>query len=117
MANVLFVDVDGTLICNHEGRQYLPPSTAAGLAEARRRGALVYLCTGRSLADVRTIGTVECDGLIGAAGGLIIAGDTIVAHRTFTEEQLAEVEDAFGRLRIDYYLETNAGLYFTPALR
>ena len=116
MTQVLFVDVDGTLICNHEGRQYLPPSAAAGLSEARRRGALVFLCTGRSLAEVRTIGEVACDGLIGAGGGLIIAGDTVVAHRTFTKAQLASVEDAFGRLRIDYYLETNGHLYFTPDL-
>ena len=116
MTNVLFVDVDGTLICNHEGRQYLPPSAAAGLAAARRRGALVYLCTGRSLAEARTIGAIETDGLIGAGGGLIIAGDTVVAHRTFTEEQLEAVEGTFKGLSIDYYLETNEGLYFTPDL-
>lgn len=116
VTNVLFVDIDGTLICNHEGTQYLPPSAARGLAEARRRGSLVYLCTGRSLAEIGTIGEVETDGLIGAGGGLIITGDTVVTHRTFTEEQLDEVEGAFERLAIDYYLETNEGLYFTPGL-
>ena len=72
MTNILFVDVDGTLITVKDGDQYLPQSAFDGLAEVRRRGGLVYLCTGRSLAEAGTIGEVPVDGIIGAGGGFVI---------------------------------------------
>ena len=110
--DILFVDVDGTLITTKGGKQYIPPSALEGLAEVRSRGGRVYLCTGRSLAEALTIGEVPIDGIIGAAGGFVLDGDTMVLHDTFTLEQVAQVEGRLRELGAAYYLESNSGLYF-----
>ena len=54
MTNILFVDIDGTLVVDKDGTQYIPPSATEAMAEVRRRGGRCYLCTGRSLAEART---------------------------------------------------------------
>ncbi len=73
VTNILFIDVDGTLTTLVDGDQYIPPSALAGLIEARKRGALAYLCTGRSLAEAGTLGELPVDGIIGAGGGFVIS--------------------------------------------
>ncbi len=78
----------------------------------RARGGRVYLCTGRSLAEARTIGDVPIDGIIGAAGGFVLDGNTMVLHRTFTVEQVAQIEQHLRTIDATYYLESNTGLYF-----
>ena len=65
---ILFFDVDGTLLTMKDGEQYVPPSAIAAMAEARARGCRSYLCTGRSLAEARSVGDLPVDGIIGAAG-------------------------------------------------
>lgn len=114
VTNILFIDVDGTLTTLVDGDQYIPPSALAGLIEARKRGALAYLCTGRSLAEAGTLGELPVDGIIGAGGGFVISEGELVMHQIFSAEQLAQVEDAFAKLEVDYYFETNQGLYFSP---
>ena len=64
MTNVLFIDVDGTLITTKDGKQYLPPSAVDAMRQVRARGGRIYLCTGRSLAEARTIGEVPIDGRV-----------------------------------------------------
>ena len=49
MAKVIFIDVDGTLV-SYEN--VLPPSAVEAIRTARRNGHKVYICTGRSRAEV-----------------------------------------------------------------
>ena len=49
MSKILFLDVDGTLV-DYEGR--LPSSAVTVIRAARCKGHRVYLCTGRSRAEV-----------------------------------------------------------------
>ncbi|MDK2829903.1 MAG: hypothetical protein PWP67_2733 [Clostridium butyricum] len=46
---VIFLDVDGTL-CNDEG--FVPESAKEAVRSARKNGHKVYLCTGRSKAEI-----------------------------------------------------------------
>ena len=46
---IIFLDVDGTLV-DYEGR--LPDSAARAVQQARANGHRVYICTGRSRAEV-----------------------------------------------------------------
>ena len=111
MTNILFFDVDGTLVTQKDGEQYIPPSAIAAMEEARRRGARLYLCTGRSLAEARTIGDLPVDGIIGAAGGFVLDGDTMVAHQTLSEDAVREIEAYLHAHGGNYYLECNEGLF------
>ena len=48
---ILFLDVDGTLV--HAARdEYIPESAIQAIRTARRMGHLVFLCTGRSKAEI-----------------------------------------------------------------
>lgn len=49
MIKVIFLDVDGTL-CNYEG--VIPESAKQAIKQARKNGHKVYICTGRSRAEV-----------------------------------------------------------------
>lgn len=115
MTNVLFIDVDGTLITTKDGKQYLPPSAVDAMRQIRARGGLIYLCTGRSLAEARTIGEVPIDGIIGAAGGFVLDGNTMISHKTLGEDAVRELEELLRSLGATYYLECNDGLYFDDA--
>ena len=112
LTNVLFLDLDGTLVTNKDRRQYVPPSAIDALVEARRRGALAYLCTGRSLAEARTVGDLPVDGIIGAAGGFVLDGETMVSHRLLLRAEVESIESYLRSRGITYYLESNSGLYF-----
>lgn len=112
MTNILFIDVDGTLVTIKDGEQYIPPSALSGMAEVRRRGGRCYLCTGRSLAEARSIGQVPIDGIIGAAGGFVLDGETMVFHRRLTAADVRTIETWLRENGFTYYLESNAGLFF-----
>ena len=115
MTNVLFIDIDGTLITTKDGKQYLPPSAVDAMRQVRAGGGRVYLCTGRSLAEARTIGEVPIDGIIGAAGGFVLDGRTMISHKTLGEDAVRALEELLRSLGATYYLECNDGLYFDDA--
>ena len=73
------------------------------------------MCTGRSLAEARSIGEVPIDGIIGAAGGFVLDGDTMVSHRRLSEDDVAFIEDWLRSHGFTYYLESNKGLFFDDA--
>lgn len=112
MTNILFFDVDGTLLTMKDGEQYVPPSAIAAMAEARARGCRSYLCTGRSLAEARSMGDLPVDGIIGAAGGFVLDGDTMVYHRALGEDAVRRIEAYLRSRGGSYYLECNSGLFF-----
>lgn len=112
MTNILFFDVDGTLLTMKDGEQYIPPSAIAAMAEARERGCRNYLCTGRSLAEARSVGDLPVDGIIGAAGGFVLDGETMVHHQVLGEEAVRRIETFLRACNGTYYLECNDGLFF-----
>ncbi|WGE74945.1 HAD hydrolase family protein [Actinobacillus equuli] len=50
MRKIIFLDVDGTLV-DYQNR--IPPSAIHAIRQARQNGHLVYLCTGRSRAEMQ----------------------------------------------------------------
>ena len=47
MSKLIFLDVDGTLVDYHNR---IPESAVKAIRQAREKGHLVYVCTGRSKA-------------------------------------------------------------------
>ena len=71
MSKILFLDVDGTLV-DYEGR--LPSSAVTAIRAARCKGHRVYLCTGRSRAEVYPpLWDIGLDGMIGGNGSYVEA--------------------------------------------
>lgn len=109
MGNVIFLDVDGTLVNDHG---IIPDSAKEAVQQARKNGHLVFLSTGRSKAELfPDILDVGFDGIIGAAGGYIELENRVLFHERVSEESLTHLIDFFTAHGIDFYLESNEGLF------
>ncbi|MBR5636426.1 MAG: HAD family phosphatase, partial [Pseudobutyrivibrio sp.] len=72
MKKVIFIDVDGTLV-DYENN--LPDSAVSAIRKARENGHKVYICTGRSEAEVyQNIWEIGLDGMIGGNGSYVKDG-------------------------------------------
>lgn len=111
---IIFLDVDGTL-CNDEG--FVPDSARDAVRAARKNGHLVYLCTGRSQAELYDfIMEVGFDGVIGAGGGFVSVGDEMLYHKRVSDDDVRHLVDFFNEHHVDFYLESNGGLYASENL-
>lgn len=109
MSRVIFLDVDGTLV-DYEG--HIPATAIDAIRRARAAGHRVYLSTGRSRAEVYDeLWDIGLDGLIGANGGYVEDAGEVVLHQHLTAEQCRRVVDWLHERGLEFYLESNAGLF------
>lgn len=105
----VFLDVDGTLV---NDRGLVPPSARDAVVSARANGHQVFLCTGRSTAELwDDILGIGFDGVIAAAGGYVEHEGEVLLHRSVDVEHLRHAVEFFDRHGVEYYLEANSGLY------
>ncbi|WNS45317.1 Cof-type HAD-IIB family hydrolase [Paenibacillus sp. MMS20-IR301] len=106
---IVFIDIDGTLL-TEDG--IVPESAQLACRQARANGHLLYLCTGRSKAEIYdSIWEIGFDGLIGAAGGYVETGNEMLYHKKVTPENVRYLVDYFNANNVDFILESNNGLY------
>jgi len=106
---IIFLDIDGTLVTD-DG--WVPESAVKACIQARQNGHLIYLCTGRSKPEIYDfIIEIGFDGIIGAGGGFVELGDEMLYHKTVSPENVRHMVDFFDEKEIDFYLESNGGLF------
>lgn len=106
---IVFIDVDGTLL-NYENK--LPASAASAIRKARENGHKVYICTGRSEAEVYDyIWDIGLDGMIGGNGTYVRDGQEIIKDQHITADQERHIVDWLHSRGLEFYLESNSGLY------
>ncbi|CZQ94205.1 cof protein [Trichococcus palustris] len=106
---IIFLDIDGTLVTD-DG--WVPESAATACMQARQNGHRIYLCTGRSKPEIYDfIMEIGFDGIIGAGGGFVELGDEMLYHKTVSAESVRYMVDFFNEKEIDFYLESNGGLF------
>lgn len=111
----VFLDVDGTLV-NDNGQ--VPDSARRAVRAARANGHLVFLCTGRSLAELwPEILDIGFDGMVAGAGAYVEAGGAVLVHHYLSAPEIQHVMDFFDPLGVDYYFQANDGIYGTRRLR
>ncbi|BCN29879.1 HAD family hydrolase [Anaeromicropila herbilytica] len=109
MGKIIFLDVDGTLV-DYENR--LPESAVDAIRKARAAGHRVYICTGRSKAEVyQNLWDIGLDGMIGGNGSYVEEHDQVVMHQLITKEQCRKVVDWLQGRGLEFYLESNEGLF------
>lgn len=109
MGKILFLDVDGTLM---DYENHLPASAAEAVRRARANGHRVYICTGRSRAEVYPeLWDMGLDGMIGGNGSYVEDRGTVVFHQTITLDQCRRAVDWFHSRGLEFYLESNNGLF------
>lgn len=110
----IFLDVDGTLL--HEGR-YLPPTAVAAVQGARANGHLVFLSTGRGMAELYgPVFDIGFDGAVTNGGAFASAGEEIVVSRLLTIADVARLEELFAILGLHWYFQTYDALFASPEL-
>ena len=109
MGKIVFLDVDGTLV-DYENR--IPATAVTAIRQARSNGHRVYICTGRSRAEVYApLWDIGLDGMIGGNGAYVEDHDRVVLHRLITGEQCRRIVDWLHGRGLEFYLESNNGLF------
>ncbi len=109
MKKIIFLDVDGTLV-DYENR--LPLSAVTAVRKAREKGSRVYICTGRSRAEIPAyLWDIGLDGMIGGNGSYVEDNGKVVMHQTLSYEQTKKAVDWLHEQGLEFYLESNNGLF------
>ena len=109
MAKICFVDVDNTLTGTGG---IVPQSAAKAIQKARSLGHRVYMCTGRSRAEIYPeIWAIGLDGLIGANGGYVEDHEKEIFHQSLSPEVERACVDWLHERGLEFYLEANDGLF------
>lgn len=109
MEKIIFIDVDGTLV---DYDNHLPESAVEAVRKARKNGHRVYICTGRSKAEVyQNIWDIGLDGMIGGNGSYVEDDGQVLMHQLITESQCRRIVDWLHERKLEFYLESNSGLY------
>ncbi|MGT2928899.1 HAD family hydrolase [Streptococcus dentasini] len=106
---VIFLDVDGTLV-DYENR--IPKSAIVAIRQARAQGHLVYMCTGRSRAEVQPeLWDIGLDGMIGGNGSYLEHQGHVLMHQLISEQDTHAIVDWLHERGLEFYLESNNGLF------
>lgn len=109
MGKIIFIDVDGTLL-DYENK--LPQSALKAIQQARANGHKVYICTGRSKAEVYDyIWDIGLDGMIGGNGSYVEHQGQVIMHQLITKDQCCHIVDWLKERHLEFYLESNNGLF------
>lgn len=109
MSKVIFLDVDGTLV-DYENN--IPISAVTAIRSARRNGHSIYITTGRSRAEVyQELWDIGLDGMIGGNGSYVEDHGQVIMHRLITPEQSRRIVDWLHDRGLEFYLESNNGLF------
>ncbi|KXT75215.1 Cof-type HAD-IIB family hydrolase [Streptococcus sp. DD12] len=112
---VIFLDVDGTLVDYHNR---IPESAVGAIQTARANGHKVYVSTGRSRAEMpEKIWAIGLDGMIGGNGSYVEDRGQVIMHQVIPQEQAHAVVDWLQARGLDFYLESNNGLFASPNFR
>ena len=79
---------------------------------ARQQGHKVYICTGRSRAEVYSeIWDIGLDGMIGGNGNYVEDSGQVLMHRSLSAGECRRIVDWLHERGLEFYLECNAGLF------
>lgn len=112
---VVFLDVDGTLVDYHNR---IPASAVSAIRQARQKGHKIYVSTGRSKAEMQPeIWAIGIDGMIGGNGSYVESDGQVVMHQLIPESQAHAVVDWLQAHGLEFFLESNNGLFASRNFR
>lgn len=106
----LFFDVDGTLLS--EKTKKVPESAVCAILEARQKGHLVFINSGRvysHLSQIRKL--VDVDGYLCGCGTYVRGGDKILYSYKMPQDVGIEIKDTVDRFDVVAVLEAEEGCY------
>ncbi|WP_182456003.1 Cof-type HAD-IIB family hydrolase [Streptococcus constellatus] len=115
MKEIIFLDVDGTIV---DYANHILASAVKAIRQAREKDHLVYVCTGRSRAEMpEEIWKIGFDGMIGGNGSYVEHEGQIIMHQLIPLDVEKRVVDWLHRRGLEFYLESNNGLFASEDFR
>ncbi|OFR13979.1 Cof-type HAD-IIB family hydrolase [Streptococcus sp. HMSC072G04] len=115
MSKIIFLDVDGTIV---DYDNHIPNSARQAIRKARENGHLVYVCTGRSKAEMPDdIWNIGFNGMIGGNGSYVEHKGQILQHQLIPYETAKRAVDWLESRGLEFYLESNNGLFASRNFR
>ncbi len=109
MSKIIFLDVDGTLVDYHNR---VPESAVKAIRKARENGHYVFVCTGRSRAEMQPeLWEIGIDGMIGGNGSYVEHDGQVIMHQLISKEDAKAIVDWLHERGLEFYLESNNGLF------
>ena len=112
---IIFLDIDGTL--TEPGKNEPPQSALQAIGEAREKGHLVFLCSGRNYGMLSPLLAYPFDGVIASSGGYILCGDQVIYDSPVSETVQAQAEQVLRRNGVFYTIECRDGSYTDPGFK
>lgn len=110
---VMFFDIDGTLL--PAGKDEFTPSAVQAIRKARQNGHLMFINTGRTLANLdEYILHAGFDGYVCACGTYILINDELVFYKHTEDEVCAKIIALAEECRLDIIFESFHGIYYEP---
>lgn len=111
----LFFDIDGTLLSEHTGQ--IPESAVHALAEARRKGNLVFINTGRTACSVPAeIRRLPLDGILCGCGIYAEYREQVLFEEHLDAKAAAAIVKAAEDCRVDALYEGMEDVYFSARI-
>lgn len=115
MKEIIFLDVDGTIV---DYANHILASAVKAIRQAREKDHLVYVCTGRSRAEMpEEIWKIGFDGMIGGNGSYVEQKGQIIMHQLIPLDVEKRVVNWLHRRGLEFYLESNNGLFASEDFR
>lgn len=109
--NIVFFDIDGTLIDEHT--LIIPESTKKALKKMRANGHLAFINTGRTACQTEAIRKeFDFDGFICGCGTYVEYEGEVLFHKSLGHELTSKLVKALKKYRIDGVLESIDGVYY-----
>lgn len=112
---IIFLDIDGTLA--EPGSNEVPESAVWAVAQARREGHFVFLCTGRNYEMLLPLLKYEFDGIIGSSGGYVECHKKVIFDCPMTQAQSRAAMEALKANGIFRTVECMDGSYTDDGLK
>ena len=111
MNNIVFFDIDGTLVS--ETDYSIPDSTLKALKLLKDKGNLAFINTGRPLSEIsNNIRNLNFDGFVCGCGTYLEYKGKELFHKSFGKKLSAEVTRDILKYNFEAILEGKNGVYF-----
>lgn len=108
---IIFLDIDGTILSHSTGK--IPESTIDAIHQARAKGHLIFINTGRTLAEIDPhIREIGFDGYVCGCGTYISYKDKLLMHEPIPTGLCQSIVEDLKSYHIDAILEGTYAIYY-----
>lgn len=114
MKNLIFFDIDGTIVTEKDGRHFIPDSFFDTLKLLKEAGNLCFINSGRALSEIEDfLLNLGMDGLICGCGTYISYNGKELFHKTIPLELGNEIMKDLHTYKLQWLLEGKSTLYYS----